>query len=65
MRNWIVLTVAVCGLMGGGFTLWARSGPPTSLGVISPANAARDLSALHIHSTTKVDHLPVQAYDAF
>jgi hypothetical protein len=35
------------------------------LGILSPANAALDSSALHIHSTTKVDQLPVQAYDAF
>ena len=65
MRNWIVLTIAVCGIVVGGFTFWPKSGPATSLGIVSPANAALDSSALHIHSITKVDQLPVQAYDAY
>jgi hypothetical protein len=63
--NWIALTVVVCGTAIVGFTFMPRSGPATSLGIVSPAKAARDSSALHIHSITKVDHLPVQAYDAF
>ena len=63
--SWIVLTVVLCGTAIVGFTLSPKSGPATSLGIVSSANAARDSSALHIHSITKVDHLPVQAYDAF